>query len=127
MFHMDKATILNFGSTSKRIRYVWQLNMLAIFQGMKEAQFPSLVHIFGNPSRCSVDQSQSIKLVIADKDVLGLQLFLYPRLDPKLEVEVESIWKDHAEVLESAERRLAIIFICMKSCCISISLSSGIK
>lgn len=59
MFHMDKATILDFGSTSKRIRYVWQLNMLAIFQGMKEAQFPSLVHIFGNPSRCSLIRAKA--------------------------------------------------------------------
>lgn len=80
---------------------------------MKEAQFPSLVHIFKDPSRGKVDQCQSMKLVISDKQVLGLQLFLYPRLDPELQVEVESILGDHEKVLENAERRLAI-FICMK-------------
>lgn len=83
MFHMDKTTVLNFGSTSKPVRCVWQVNMLAIFKGMKEAQFPLLAHFFKTPSRCSFDQCQSMKLVIAGKNMLGLQLFLYPRLDPK--------------------------------------------
>lgn len=83
MFHMGKTTVLNFGSTSKRVRCVWQVNMLAIFKGMKEAQFPLLAHVFKPLSRCSFDQCQSMKLVIAGKNMLGLQLFLYPRLDPK--------------------------------------------
>ena len=119
MFHMDKTTVLNFGSTSKPARCVWQVNMLAILKGMKEAQLPWLAHVFKNLSRCSFDQCQSMKLVIAGKDTLGLQLFLYPRLDPKLQVEVESIWKDPAKVLASAECRLSN-FICVK---ISLYLS----
>lgn len=58
--------------------------MLSIFKSMREAQFLSLVHIFKDPSRGSVDKCQSMKLVIPDKQVLGLQLFLYLSLDPEL-------------------------------------------
>lgn len=78
MFHMDKTTVLNFGSTSKRVRCVWQVNMLAIFKGMKEAQFSLLAHVCKNPSRCSFDQCQSMRLVIASKDMLDLQIISIP-------------------------------------------------
>lgn len=88
---MDKSTVLNSSSTSNRIHCVWQVNLLSILKSMREAQFPSLVHIFKDPSRGSVDQCQSMKLVISDKEVLGLQLLLQPSLYPELHVAVESI------------------------------------
>lgn len=91
MSHVDKFNVLNFSSTRNRIHYVWQVKLLSIFKSMREAQFSSLVHIFKDSSRGSVDQCQSMRPAIPDKQALGLQLFLQPTLDPELQIAVESI------------------------------------
>lgn len=65
-----------------------------------------------------------MKLVIPDKQVLGLQLFLHPSLDPELQVAVESIQGGHGKVLDNVECRLVISL--HENLAVSVSLPSGI-